>query len=104
VQIWSLSLTLREEHRLSRLRAFENRLLRRVFEPKMNEVMGGWRILHNEQLCSLFSLPSIIRMITTRRMKWAGQEARMGEENVYGYWWESQNERNTRSTKMYVGG
>jgi hypothetical protein len=71
-----LSLTLREEHRL---RVFENRVLRRIFGPKMDEVMGGWRKLHNEELQGLYSSPSIIRVIEARRMRWAGHVARMGD-------------------------
>jgi hypothetical protein len=75
------SLTLREEHRL---RVFKNKVLRRIFGPKRDEVMGGWRKLHNEELHDLYSSPSIIRIIKSRRMRWAGHVARMGEErNVY---------------------
>jgi hypothetical protein len=78
-EIWSL--TLREEHRL---RVFENRVLRRIFGPKRDEVTGGWRKLHNEELQDLYSSPSIIRMIRSRRMRWAGHVARMGEKrNAY---------------------
>jgi hypothetical protein len=74
-------LTLREEYRL---RVFENSVLRRIFGPKRNEVMGGWRKLHNEKLRDLYSLPSIIRIIKSRRMRWAGHVARMGERrNAY---------------------
>jgi hypothetical protein len=69
------SLTLREEHRL---RVFENKVLRRIFEPKRDEVTGGWRKLHNEELRVLYSSPSIIRIIKSRRMRWAGHVARMG--------------------------
>jgi hypothetical protein len=61
-------------------RVFENRVLRRIFGPKRDEVTGGWRKLHNEELNNLYSSPSIIRVITSRRMKWAGHVARMGEE------------------------
>jgi hypothetical protein len=71
-----LSLTLREEHRL---RVFENRVLRRMFGPKTDEVAGGWRKLHNEELHGLYSSPSIVRVIKARRMRWAGHVARMGE-------------------------
>jgi hypothetical protein len=71
-----LSLTLREEHRLS---VFENRVLRRIFGPKRDEVIGGWRKLHNEELHGLYSLPSIFRVIKARRTRWAGHVARMGE-------------------------
>jgi hypothetical protein len=74
-ETWSL--TLREDHRL---RAFENRVLRRIFGPKWDEVTGEWRKLHNEELHDLYSPPSIIRMIKSRRMRWAGHVARMGEK------------------------
>jgi hypothetical protein len=78
-ETWFLTLT--EEHRL---RVFENRVLRRIFGPKRDEVMGGWRKLYNEELHDLYSLPSIIRMIKSGRMKWAGYVARMWEKrNVY---------------------
>jgi hypothetical protein len=78
-ETWSL--TLREEYRL---RVFENRVLRRIFGPKREEVTGEWRKLHNEELHILYSSPNIIRQIKSRRMRWAGHVARMGEErNVY---------------------
>jgi hypothetical protein len=78
---WSLDLTLREEHRL---RVFENRALRRMFGPKRDEVTRGWRKLYNEELHNLYSCPSIIRMIKSRRMRWTGHVARMGEKrNVH---------------------
>jgi hypothetical protein len=73
-QTWSL--TLREEHRL---RVFENRVYRRIFEPKRDEVTGGRRKLHNEELHGLYPLPSIVRVFKARRMRWAGHVARMGE-------------------------
>jgi hypothetical protein len=91
-----LSLTLREERRL---RVFENRVLRRIFGPKRDEVTGGWRELHNEELHNLYSSPSIIRIIKSRRMRWAGHVARMGGGVHIGYWWESQKERTTGRTK-----
>jgi hypothetical protein len=59
---------------------FENRVLRRIFGPKRDEVTGDWRRLHNEELHSVYSSPSIIRMIKSRRMRWAGHVARMGEK------------------------
>jgi hypothetical protein len=63
---------------------FENRLLRRIFGPKSDEVTGEWRKLHNEDLRDLYSLPSIIRIIKSRRIRWVGHVARMGEErNAY---------------------
>jgi hypothetical protein len=58
---------------------FENRELRRIFGPKMDEVRGEWKKLHNEELNNLYSSPSIVRMIKSRRMRWAGHVARMGE-------------------------
>jgi hypothetical protein len=63
---------------------FENRVLRRIFGPKRDGVMRGWRKLHNEELHNLYTSPSIIRIIKWRRMRWAGHVARMGERrNVY---------------------
>jgi hypothetical protein len=56
-------------------------MLRRIFGPKRDEVTGGWRKLHNEELHSLYSSPSIIRIIKSRRMRCAGHVARMGEKN-----------------------
>jgi hypothetical protein len=70
------SVTLRVEHIL---RVFENSVLRRLFGPKRDEVTGGWRKLHNEELLGLYSSPSIIRVIKARRMRWVGHVARMGE-------------------------
>jgi hypothetical protein len=59
---------------------FENRVLREIFGPKRDEVMGEWRKLHNEELNDLYSSPSIIRIIKSRRMRWVGHVARMGEK------------------------
>jgi hypothetical protein len=59
---------------------FENRVLRRIFGPKRDEVTGEWRKLHNEELHNLYSSPDIIGQIKSRRMRWAGHVARMGEE------------------------
>jgi hypothetical protein len=73
-ETWSL--TLREEHRL---RLFENRVLRRIFGPKRDEVTGEWRRLHNEEPNDLYSSPNIIWVIKSRRMRWTGHVARMGE-------------------------
>jgi hypothetical protein len=66
-------MTLREEHRL---RVFENRVLRGIFGPKRDEVTGGWRKLHNEELHNLYSSPDIIRQVKSRRVRWAGHVAR----------------------------
>jgi hypothetical protein len=71
-----LGSTLREEHRL---RVFENRVLRKIFGLKKDEVKGEWRRLHNEELNDLYSSPNIIRVIKSKRMRWAGHVARMGE-------------------------
>jgi hypothetical protein len=59
---------------------FENRVLRGIFGPKRDEVMGEWRKLHNEELHNLYSSPDIIRQVKSRQMRWAGHVARMGEE------------------------
>jgi len=73
-ETWSL--TLKEERRL---RMFQNLALRRVFDPKRDEVTGEWRKPHNEVLNDLYSSPNIFRMIKSRRMRWADHVARMGE-------------------------
>jgi hypothetical protein len=76
-----LSLTLREEHRL---RVFENRVLRRIFGPKRDEVTGEWIKVHNEELRDLYSSPSVIRINKSRRIRFAGHIARIGEKrNAY---------------------
>ena len=69
-------MTLREERRL---RVSVNRVLRRVFGSKRDEVTGEWRKLHNEEFRDLYSLPNIERVVKSRRMRWAGHAARMGE-------------------------
>jgi len=73
-ETWSL--TLREERRL---RAFENRVLRRVFGPKRDEITGEWRKLHNEEPSDLYSIPNIVWVVKSRRMRWMGHVACMGE-------------------------
>jgi len=81
-ETWSL--TLREERRL---RMFEERVLRRIFGPKTDEVTGEWRKLHNEELNDLYSSLNIVRVIKWRRMRWAGHVARMGgeERHIQGF-------------------
>jgi hypothetical protein len=79
------SVTLWQEHKL---RVFESSVLRRMFVPKRDGVTEGWRKLHNEELHDLYSSPSIIRIIKSRRLRWAGHVARMGEK---------------RKTKTYMG-
>jgi hypothetical protein len=72
------------------LRVFENRVLRRIFGPKRDEVIGGWRKLHNEELQNLNSSRSIIRIIKSRRMRWVGHVVQMGRRGMHiGFWWES---------------
>jgi hypothetical protein len=73
-ETWTV--TLREEHRMQ---VFKNRVLRRIFLPKRDEVKGDWRKLHYDELHNLCSLPNIIRMIKSRRMRWARQVVRMRE-------------------------
>ena len=74
-ETWSL--TLREERKL---RAFENKVLRRIFGPRMDEVTGDCRRLHKEELNDLYSSPNIVLVIKSRRMRWIGHVARKGEE------------------------
>jgi len=74
-ETWSF--TLREERKL---RVFKNKVLRRIFGPKRDEVTRDWRRLHNEELNDLYPSPNIVRMIKWRRMRCAGHVARMGEE------------------------
>jgi len=63
-----------------KLRVFENMVLVRIFGPRRDEVTGKWRRLHNEELNDLYSLPNIVQVIKSRRMRWAGHVAHMGEE------------------------
>jgi len=70
-------MTRREERKL---RVSENMVLRRILGPRRDEVTGEWKRLHNEELNDLYSSPNIVRVIKSRRMRWAGHVMRMGEE------------------------
>jgi hypothetical protein len=94
-ETWSL--TLREKHRL---RVFENRVLRRIFGPKRDEVTGDWRKLHNYELHNLYSSPNIIKMIKSRRMRWTGHVARMGRRRMLkGIGGKARRKETTGNTK-----
>ena len=77
--------TAREERKP---KVFENMVLRRIFGPRRDEVTEEWRRLHNEELNGLYSSPNIVRVIKSRRMRWAGHVARMGEERgrIVSWW------------------
>jgi hypothetical protein len=79
-ETWSL--TLWEE---CRLRVFENRVLRKILEPRRKELTREWRKLHNEELNDLYCSPNIVRLIKLRRMRWAGHVARMGYGHIQGF-------------------
>jgi hypothetical protein len=71
-----------------RLRVFESRVLRWVFGPNTDEVTREWRRLHNKELCAIYSSPNIVRVIKSRRLRWAGHVARMGRGEMHtGLWW-----------------
>ena len=73
---------------------FENGVLRRIFGPRRDEVTGDWRRLHNEEINILYSSPNIVRVIKSRRMRWAGHVARMPEaRGCIGSWWGNWRER-----------
>ena len=87
-ETWSLT---RWEER--KLRVFENMVLRRIFGPKSDKVTGEWRRLHNEELKDLYCSPNIVRVIKSRRIRWAGHVARVGEERgCIGSWWGNRRE------------
>jgi reverse gyrase len=86
-----------------RLKAFEKRVLRRIFRQKRDKVTGGWRKLHNEELHNLYSSPSIITMMLSRGVGLAGHVASMGRRRMHrGYWWESQKENVSCMTPRVV--
>ena len=82
----ALPFTVREEHRL---REFENRFLRRIFGPKRNQVTGGWRGLHNQELYALYYSPDIFRVIKSRSVRLAGRIAQGRSEVHIRVWWEN---------------
>jgi hypothetical protein len=79
---------------------FENRILRRTFGPKWDEVTGKWRKLHNEELHILYLSQNIIRQIKSRRMRWAGR----GMKCVQGFGGKARRKETTWKTKAYIGG
>jgi hypothetical protein len=82
---------LKEGHRL---KVSENRMLRRIFGPKKDKIVEGYRNLHNEELHNLYPAPNIIRKIKSRKMRWVGHAARMLRKGIHvGLWRESQKER-----------
>ena len=93
-ETWSL--TLREE---CRLRVFENRVLRRVFGPKRDEVTGEWRKLHNEELNDLYCSPNIVQVIKSRRMRRACSTYGGGERHVQGFGGETWRKETTGETQ-----
>jgi hypothetical protein len=78
---------------------FENRVLRKIFGPKRKEVIGGWRKLHNEELHNLYCSPRIIRIIKSKRMRWAGHVARIGRRGTHiGFGGKAGRKETTRKT------
>jgi hypothetical protein len=88
-ETWSLKLRAEQ-----RLRVFQNRVLRKIFGPKRDEVTEDWRKLQDEELHNMYSSPNLIRMDMSRRIKWAGHVALMGRRGMHiDYWWGSQKKR-----------
>jgi hypothetical protein len=94
----TLSLTIREEHRL---RVFENVVLRKIFGRKMGEIIGGWRKLHSEELHNMYTSPNIIRIIKSRRMRCAGRVAHIGVKRndcIQGFGGKARRTKTCRKT------
>jgi hypothetical protein len=99
-ETWSL--ILREE---IRLRVFENRVLMRIFGHKRDKVTGEWGKLHSEELNNLYCSPNIVRVMKSRRMRWAGHVARRGEERrVQGFGEETSRKETTWKAQALMGG
>jgi hypothetical protein len=96
-EIWSLTLG---DHRL---RVFENRVLRKIFRPK-READGSWRKLQNDELHDLYSSPNIVRLIKSRRMRWAGNMARMEKGEVLTGFWLGGPKSRDHSEDLGAGG
>jgi hypothetical protein len=84
---------------------FENRMLKKIFGPKRDEVTGGWRNLHNEEFYNFYSSPSIIRMNTSRTITWAGHVAQIGgkEESIYIIGGKARRKETTRKPRCRWG-
>jgi len=101
VWVWNLVAHIDEGQSLG---AFENRVLRRIFGPKRDEVTGEWRKVHNEELNDLYCSHSIVRVIKSGGMRWAGDVARMERVEVYtGFWWGNVRERDHLEDPGIVG-
>jgi hypothetical protein len=77
----TLNVGLSHSGKKTRWKVFENRVLRRIFGSKREEVEGGWRRLYNEELYNLYASQNVIRLIKSRRVRWTGYVARVGERN-----------------------
>jgi hypothetical protein len=96
IWVWNVTSDIKKDHRL---RMFENSVLRRISGPKRNEITGGWRKLHNEKLHNLHSLPNIITMTMSGKIRWAGYVACIGKKCFGG---EIRQKETTRKTKTYM--
>jgi hypothetical protein len=86
------------------MKVLQKRVLRRIFEPKRDEVTAERRKLHNVELHILYSSQNIIKQIKSRRLRWGGHVARMGEERVQGFGGKARRKESTLKAEMYMGG